>query len=133
MAIYMLFVHKKFTIAAALAATVFIGFCSPAGAQDADERLYVVTHVDVLGPNGAAEAAQMLHEFAADSRKDQGSVRFEVLRDPVRLNHFTIVEVWRTRQDFESHLAASHSRAFREKLQPMLGSPFDERLHTLLP
>ena len=126
-------IHRKFTIRAALGATVFIGLCSLAGAQDADERLYVVTHVDVLGQNGAAEAAQMLHQFAIDSRKDQGSVRFEVLRDPVRLNHFTIVEVWRTRQDFESHLAASHTRAFREKLQPMLGSPFDERLHKLLP
>jgi quinol monooxygenase YgiN len=133
MTIYMLLVHKKFTIAVALAVAVFIGLCSPAGAQDADETLYVVTHVDVLGQSGAAEAAQMLHQFAIDSRKDQGSVRFEVLRDPVRLNHFTIVEVWRTRQDFESHLAASHSRAFREKLQPMLGSPFDERLHKLLP
>ena len=134
MTIYMPFCNKNFTIAAALAAAgIFMGLCGPAGAQDADEKLYVVTHVDVLGPNGAAEAAKMLHEFAADSRKDQGSVRFEVLRDPVRLNHFTIVEVWRTRQDFESHLAASHSRAFREKLQPMLGSPFDERLHKLLP
>jgi quinol monooxygenase YgiN len=127
------FVNRKFTIAAALVATVLIGLCRPAGAQEADERLYVVTHVDVLGPNGAAEAAKMLHQFAADSRNDQGSVRFEVLRDPDRLNHFTLVEVWRTRQDFESHLAASHSRAFREKLQPMLGSPFDERLHKLLP
>jgi len=129
----MTLVYRKFTIGAVLAATVFIGLCSPAVAQDTDERLYVVTHIDVLGPNGAAEAAKMLHEFAADSRKDQGSVRFEVLRDPVRLNHFTIVEVWRTRQDFESHLAASHTKAFREKLQPMLGSPFDERLHKLLP
>jgi quinol monooxygenase YgiN len=44
-----------------------------------------------------------------------------------------MVEVWRSRQDFESHLAASHTRSFREKLQPMLGSPFDERLHKLLP
>ena len=93
----------------------------------------MVTHVDVLGPNGAAEAAKILHEFAADSRKDQGSVRFEVLREPNRLNHFTIVEVWWTQQDFESHLAASHTKAFRERLQPMLGSPFDERLHKLLP
>ena len=130
----MLLVHKKFTIAAALAAAViFLGLCGPAGAQDTDEKLYVVTHIDVLGPNGAAEAAKMLHQFAVDSRNDQGSVRFEVLRDPDRLNHFTMVEVWRTRQDFESHLAASHTRAFREKLQPMLGSPFDERLHKLLP
>jgi quinol monooxygenase YgiN len=128
------FVNRKFTIAGALAATVvFIGLCSPAGAQDTDERLYVVTHVDVLGPNGAAEAAKMLHQFVIDSRNDQGSVRFEALRDPDRLNHFTMVEVWRTRQDFESHLAAGHTKAFREKLQPMLGSPFDERLHKLLP
>jgi quinol monooxygenase YgiN len=128
-------VNKKFTNAAALSATVFVilGLCSPAVAQDADERLYVVTHVDVLGQNGAAEAAKMLHQFAADSRADQGSVRFEVLRDPDRLNHFTIVEVWRSRPDFESHLAAGHSRAFREKLQPLLGSPFDERVHKLLP
>ena len=117
-----------------LAATItFIGIGSPANAQNADERLYVVTHVDVLGQNGATEAAKMLHQFAADSRNDQGSVRFEVLRDPDRLNHFTMVEVWGSRQDFESHLAASHTRAFREKLQPMLGSPFDERLHKLLP
>ncbi len=127
-------VNRKFTIAGALAAAVvFAGLCGSLGAQGADERLYVVTHVDVLGQTGAAEAAKMLHQFAIDSRNDPGSVRFEVLRDPDRLNHFTIVEVWRTRQDFESHLAADHSKAFREKLQPMLGSPFDERLHKLLP
>ena len=126
-------VHRKFTIRAALAAIVFMGLCSLAVAQDADERLYVVTQVDDLGQNGAVEAAQMLHQFAANSRNDQGSVRFEVLCDPVRLNHFTIVEVWRTRQDFESHLAAGHTKAFRDKSQPMLGSPFDERLHKLLP
>jgi quinol monooxygenase YgiN len=134
MAISMLFVYKKIKIAAALAVTViFMGMGGQAHAQDTDERLYVVTHVDVLGQNGAAKAAKMLHQFAVDSRNDQGSVRFEALRDPDRLNHFTMVEVWRTRQDFESHLAASHTWAFREKLQPMLGSPFDERLHKLLP
>ena len=126
--------NKKFTLSGALAAAVVLSWlCGPAVAQETDERLYVVTHVDVLGPTGAAEAAKMLHQFAADSRNDQGSVRFEVLRDPNRLNHFTMVEVWRSRQDFESHLAATHTRAFREKLQPMLGSPFDERLHKLLP
>lgn len=62
-------VHRKFTIATVLAAIgIFIGICSPAGAQDADERLYVVTHVDVLGQTGAAEAAKMLHQFALERR-----------------------------------------------------------------
>lgn len=130
----MLLVYKRVTVTVAFAAAViFLGMGFRAHAQDADERLYVVTHIDVLGQNGAAEAAKMLHQFAIDSRNDPGSLRFEVLRDPDRLNHFTMVEVWRTRRDFESHLAASHTRAFREKLQPMLGSPFDERLHKLLP
>ncbi len=108
-------------------------FVCPLRGEDSPEQLYVVTHVDILGPVAAVEAAKMLHQFAIDSRSDPGFVRFEVLREPNRLNHFTVVEVWRTRQNFETHLAASHTKAFREKLQPMLGSPFDERLHVLLP
>lgn len=104
----------------------------PARAQEPGQQLYVVTHVDTFGGPQAAEAAKMLLQFAADSRKDAGSVRFELLREPARLNHFTIVEVWRSKQDFEAHLASAHSRSFREKLQPILGSPFDERLHVLL-
>jgi len=102
-------------------------------AQEPGQQVYVVTHVDVFGAGGAAEAAKILQQFAADSRKDPGSVRFELLREPTRLNHFTMVEVWKSKQDFENHLGAAHSRAFREKLQPMLGSPFDERLHILMP
>ena len=104
----------------------------PARAQDAGQQVYVVTHVDTFGGAQAAEAAKMLLQFAADSRKDAGSVRFEVLREPSRLNHFAIVEVWRSRQDFQNHLETTHARSFREKIQPILGSPFDERLHVLL-
>lgn len=115
------------------AACVLIGLAGPVKGQDSGERLYVVTHVDIMGPAAAAEAAKMLHQFAIDSRSDAGFVRFEVLREPNRLNHFTLVEVWQSRQSFETHLAAGHTKVFREKLQPMLGSPFDERLHALLP
>lgn len=123
----------KSTSSALLAATfMFIAFCGPACAQEAGQRLYVITHVDILGAAAAAEAAKLLQQFAADSRKDPGYVRFEVLREPSRLNHFTLVEIWQSRQDFETHLATSHTRTFREKIQPMLGSPFDERLHILL-
>jgi quinol monooxygenase YgiN len=102
-----------------------------APAQQDQSKLYVVTYVDVF-PQGAADTNKWLRDFAADSRKDPGSVRFEILRDVERSNHFTIVEVWQTRQQYESHLALEHTRRFREKLQMYLGSPFDERLyHTL--
>ena len=96
------------------------------------KSVYVVTHVDVT-PNYTADATKALHEFAAESKKDPGVVRFEVLQQDSRANHYTIVEVWQTRQAFEAHSAAEHTKRFREKLHPMLGSPFDERLHDILP
>jgi quinol monooxygenase YgiN len=40
--------------------------------------------------------------------------------------------VWENRAAFDAHLEAEHTREFRGKLQPMLGSPFDERLHVML-
>jgi quinol monooxygenase YgiN len=96
--------------------------------QDQAAKLYVVTYIDVF-PQGAADTNKWLREFAADSRKDPGSVRFEVLRDVERTNHFTIVEVWQTRQAFDAHTALEHTKRFREKIQTYLGSPFDERLY----
>ena len=94
--------------------------------------LYVVTHIDVY-PNFAADTSALLKQFSSDSMKDAGAVRFEVLRDVERTNHFTVVEVWKSRNAYEAHLAAPHSRPFRDKLQPWLGSPFDERLSYLAP
>jgi quinol monooxygenase YgiN len=101
-------------------------------AQGAKEKeLYVVTHVDVT-PNYAADTAKAVAQFAVDSRKDAGCVRFEALRSTERMNHFELVEVWRTRQNFEAHEAQGHTKQFREKIQPALGSPFDERLYNVL-
>jgi quinol monooxygenase YgiN len=100
------------------------------GAIDGGEKLYVVTHVDVIPPFTAA-GRELLRQFAADSRKDAGAVRVEVFEELSRPNHSTVVEVWESRKAYDDHLAIGHSRAYRDKLQPMLGSPFDERLHRL--
>jgi quinol monooxygenase YgiN len=96
-----------------------------------DNKLYVVTHVD-LTPNYGVDGTKLLQKFAADSRKDKGAVRFELYQDLSRKNHFSIVGVWENQAAFDAHLEADHTKQFREKLQPMLGSPFDERLHNLL-
>ena len=95
------------------------------------KQLYVVTHIDTT-PNFATDTVKEVAQFAADSKKDAGCVRFEALRSVERMNHFELVEVWRTRQDFEAHLAQDHTKRFREKIQPALGSPFDERLYSAL-
>lgn len=101
-------------------------------AQKPAQNVYVVSHIDVT-PDHSADTAKLLQQFATDSRKDAGSMRFEVMVQDGRPNHFTIVEVWRTREAFEAHSALEHTKRFRESLHPFLGSPFDERLHTTLP
>ena len=100
--------------------------------QKAEPQLHVVTYVDVY-PNFADNTAKLLQQFAADNRKDAGFVRFEALRDVARVNHFAIVEVWQNKQAYDAHLAAPHTKAFRDQLQMGLGSPFDERLYNALP
>jgi quinol monooxygenase YgiN len=127
---------RRVMAAITLSGLIFLscGIVQKAAAQNSDKRVFVVTHVDIGGtPAIVAEATRLLREFSADSKKDPGSVRFELLLQDGRLNHFTIVEVWQTRDAFEEHSSAEHTKRFREKIQPMLGSPFDERLHSLLP
>ena len=103
-------------------------FAGSVRAQGANDKLYVVTHVD-LTPNYATDGTKLLQQFTAESRKDPGVVRFELLQDNARPNHFTILGVWQNSKAFEGHEETEHTKRFREKLQPMLGSPFDERLH----
>ena len=119
----------RVTIAVVLGLCVIVTFAF--GRQDGPKRLYVVTYVDVF-PAFAADAAAQLRQFSIDSRKDPGAVRFEVMRDVARLNHFSIVEVWENQKAFDAHLVLAHTRQFREKLQAGLGSPFDERLYNIV-
>jgi quinol monooxygenase YgiN len=109
-----------------------VGFAvSPPAQQQVSKDLYVVTYIDVF-PNYAADTAKLLQEFRTNSQKDPGFVRLEILRDVARQNHFSIVEVWKTQKDFDAHLMLAHTKLFREKIQPGLGSPFDDRMYNLL-
>jgi quinol monooxygenase YgiN len=89
--------------------------------------LYVVVHVDFPSKN-TPEGAKLLQQFAEECTQDPGFVRFDLLQDNGPSNHFTLIEVWKDSKAFAAHESADHTKRFREKLQPLLGSPFDERL-----
>jgi quinol monooxygenase YgiN len=112
---------------------VCCGLAGQALAQEpgSRDRIYVVTHADLLGPNMAA-GKKLLQQYVADSRKEKGCVRIEVYEQISRLNHHMIVEVWESQQAFDAHIAAAHTVQFRQQIDPMLGSPYDERLHHIL-
>jgi quinol monooxygenase YgiN len=94
-------------------------------------KIYVVTHVDIIPPETAA-GTKLVQQYVADSRKEKGLVRIECFAQVSRLNHISIVEVWQSQKDFDEHVAAAHTRQFRQQLDPKLGSPYDERLHQSL-
>lgn len=89
------------------------------------QAVMVVTHVDVAPPG---DATALLRKLADESRADAGNLRFDILQHTQRANHFTIIEAWRTRAARDRHAAAAHTKAYRETLQPLIGSPLDERL-----
>jgi quinol monooxygenase YgiN len=103
----------------------------PLDAAPGGRGVYVVTHVDVVPPR-KDDAVGLLKTLGDTSRKDDGSLRYEVVQQTNRPNHFTVIEVWKNRKAFDAHLTATHVREFRDKLQPMSGSLYDERLYRLV-
>jgi len=88
----------------------------------------VLTHVDVPGPFKDT-TVPLLHQLAEASRKEAGNPRFEVQQQGNRPNHFTVVEIWADRRAYDAHVMAGHTRQFRDKLGPMSGALYDERLY----
>jgi quinol monooxygenase YgiN len=86
----------------------------------------VVAHVDVT-PNPAVPP--MLTRLAEASRQEAGNLRFDVVQHVVRANHFTVVETWRDQHALDAHVVAAHTRQYRDDLQPLTGSPLDERVY----
>ena len=69
----------------------------------------------------------MLRKLAETSRAEPGCLRFDVLQHMMRANHYTIIEVWQDQKSIDAHRAAARTKEYRELLQPMSGSPLDER------
>ena len=99
--------------------------------QATHDRIYVVTHVDIIPPK-AADGTKLVQQYVVDTRKDSGLVRVEAGSEIARGNHISIVEVWQNQKAFDEHVAAAHTRQFRQQIDPILGSPYDERLHQSL-
>jgi len=88
----------------------------------------VVSHVDI-GGGGQVDVPAMLKKLAEASRAEPGNLRFDVTQHTARANHFTVVEVWVDQQALDRHAAAAHTKQYRDDVQPVAGSPLDERAY----
>lgn len=102
-----------------------------ASARDNKGAVYVVTHVDIVPPK-KDDALAALKEVSGPSRSESGNLRYEILQQNSRPNHFTVVETWRNREAFAVHEVAAHTRKLRDLLLPLQGALYDERLYSAM-
>jgi quinol monooxygenase YgiN len=113
---------------------LFSGFSiAAASGQGNSQAVYAITHVDVF-PAGKDQAGALVTALAEAGRKMPGNLWFDVLQVVGHANHFTLVDGWRDRKAFDASLMAAATRDFRQKLTPLEGALYDERLyHALSP
>jgi quinol monooxygenase YgiN len=104
---------------------------APSPASVGEGAIYVVTHVDVAPPR-KDDCIALLKTLADDSRKEPNAEGFEAWQQPNRTNHFTVTEIWRNLAAYNAHISAASTKEFREKLGPMSGALYDERLYKSL-
>ena len=104
-----------------------LSVAAPKGQLPAD-ALYVLTHVDVF-PTYKDQAIELVKAQADAARKDDGNLRYDVVQWDGHPNHFTLVEVWRDRKAFDTSVTTPHNKEFRDKLTPLEGALYDERLY----
>ena len=110
-----------------LAMTIMpLALTSHASAQE-DTTGHMVTYVEVA-PAAKTQAAALLKELAAASKQDAGLLRFEILERTAPSNQFVIIEAWKDEAALNAHAATAHAKQFRDKMQPHLIAPIDDRL-----
>ena len=97
-------------------------------APNPNAPVYVVSYIDVqnaLKP----QAMVLLKQFRSSCAKEDGNQRCEIVQRMEQQNEFATIEIWKDQATFKAH-AAGPGAQLRDRLKPMLASPYDERIHT---
>jgi len=95
-------------------------------AREGRGAIYAVTHIDVPG-NSRDAALALMRPFVEHTRGDPGTLRFDVVHQSNRTNHFTSIAVWADQKSADESQRAAHTRTFRAGLNPLLGALYDQR------
>jgi quinol monooxygenase YgiN len=104
---------------------------APVALADDANTAYVVTYFEVV-PSYTGQVRNLMRDLAKASRKEPGHIRMELLQRVGQPDQFVILEAWQDKDAHAAHAAAAHTKQFRDKLQPLLRGPYDERPHTNL-
>lgn len=94
--------------------------------------VYMQVHLDVFPP-GLEKTLAALKDVAAAARKGEGNLRFDVVQSvKAPTSHTTLYAAWQSREAFDAFQSSNYARRFRDIVGPLLGSPYDDRVYTLV-
>ncbi len=91
--------------------------------------VFAIAYIEIK-PSSTEQAVGLLRTYAEESQAESGNYRFQILQRTGRPNHFAILDAWDDQQALDDHAAATHTRVFRNSLEALLYSPYDERKST---
>lgn len=94
-----------------------------------DRAVYIATYIEVL-PTAADPAAALLGRYRDAIRKEDGNLRFDVLREVARPSRFAILEVWKNKAALDGYEKSASTLHFRDQLKVIQSAPPDERINS---
>jgi quinol monooxygenase YgiN len=61
-----------------------------------------------------------------------GNLRYDVLQQTSRTNHFQVVELWQDQKSNDAHEASAPNKTYRAKVGAMQGALYDQRWYSAL-
>jgi quinol monooxygenase YgiN len=87
-----------------------------------------LVHVDIGMRSGLEVVEDALRSLVAGS-VSTGTIELVALKDERRPNHFEVVGRFSSEAAYREHQVAEPNLAFRGSIGPILGSPYEDRLH----
>ena len=109
-----------------LIGTVLLGAQAPP-----DSAAYSVAYVEIA-PASRTAAITAIKEYRDASRKNDGFQRIEFFEQAGRPAHFCIIETWANSRDLDTHAASANAKDFRNKIDSMRLSDYDQRPYKTL-
>jgi quinol monooxygenase YgiN len=114
-----------------LGLTVLVGSVVMAIGQQPDPAIYGVAYFEVV-PSSASRLNDAFKRYRDASARESGFVKAEILVQRDRPSHFVLLESWKDQGAFDGHQAAASTMEFRNALQPIRLSGYDQRPYKIV-
>jgi quinol monooxygenase YgiN len=93
-------------------------------------KVRLLVELDVKPDHSEQFVAMFQEEFISRSRTEKGCEQYELWRDSASPSKMTIVEVWNTQEDLDTHLSQDWFAVWGPKLEAMQATPLVVRTLT---